>query len=371
MFLAPAVEPRFKFEPISHSWVAIHPNPKGVIQFIGGAFFGTFPTVFYRSVLQDLFEAGYTIVALPFRFTLRHWPIALSLLEEHYTIRRSLIDEITKQAKYRNYQYQIYFNSANYVWVGHSLGCKYIVMLEVLNDGLEAVARHANRCGIERSQLAPIQTALEQLSQQLQQLEQDVQTWTGESIDFGDPGIKDEASLLMAPAIADLDAAIPLRSLRHLLNRLGVQVLPTVEQTHQLMALSRSFNLTYLIQFQHDQVARATCDRFSTTLSPAQWVQLAGHHLTPLGIRKIISSRHSIADSPCAKSLLDLQDQRSLTSAILAGLQHLTLLDSLGSSLTTVTLRRVAKYSNQQTNNADIDKNIRHIKDRKSDQAKI
>ena len=31
-----------KFQPIAHSWVALHPEPKGIIQFIGGAFFGRF-----------------------------------------------------------------------------------------------------------------------------------------------------------------------------------------------------------------------------------------------------------------------------------------------------------------------------------------
>ena len=62
----------FKFRPISFSWVAIHPNPKGIIQFIGGAFFGTFPTVFYRYFLEELFKQGYTIIALPFKFSFRH-----------------------------------------------------------------------------------------------------------------------------------------------------------------------------------------------------------------------------------------------------------------------------------------------------------
>ena len=46
------------FQPISFSWVALHPQPKGVIQFMGGAFFGSFPTVFYRYFLGQLFESG-------------------------------------------------------------------------------------------------------------------------------------------------------------------------------------------------------------------------------------------------------------------------------------------------------------------------
>ncbi len=62
----------FKFRPISNSWAAIHPQPKGVVQFIGGAFFGTFPTIFYQYFLNQLYDAGYAIIALPFRFTFNH-----------------------------------------------------------------------------------------------------------------------------------------------------------------------------------------------------------------------------------------------------------------------------------------------------------
>jgi len=29
-----------RFRPISNSWVAVHPRPRGVVQFVGGAFFG-------------------------------------------------------------------------------------------------------------------------------------------------------------------------------------------------------------------------------------------------------------------------------------------------------------------------------------------
>jgi hypothetical protein len=50
------MDAQFKFRPMSSSWVAIHPQPKGIIQFIGGAFFGNFPTVFYRYFLSEFLE---------------------------------------------------------------------------------------------------------------------------------------------------------------------------------------------------------------------------------------------------------------------------------------------------------------------------
>ena len=53
------------FRAFSHSWVAIHPNPKGIIQFAGSFFiFGSLPTVFYYFLLKSLYDQGYTIIAL-------------------------------------------------------------------------------------------------------------------------------------------------------------------------------------------------------------------------------------------------------------------------------------------------------------------
>jgi hypothetical protein len=62
---------KFKSQSISNSWVAIHHQPKGIVQFIGGAFLALL-TIFYRYFLNKVFDAGYTIVALPFIFTFNH-----------------------------------------------------------------------------------------------------------------------------------------------------------------------------------------------------------------------------------------------------------------------------------------------------------
>ena len=66
--------PKLKFRPISHSWVARHPQPEGVVQFVGGAFFGTFgPTLFYRHLVNYFYDKAYTIVILPFSFSFNHY----------------------------------------------------------------------------------------------------------------------------------------------------------------------------------------------------------------------------------------------------------------------------------------------------------
>lgn len=248
------------FQPISFSWVALHPNPKGIIQFIGGAFFGTFPTLFYRHLLQELYQEGYTIVALPFRFSLRHWQIAYSLLEEQHQLRQIL----PKLADHQGYETSRYQDASSYLWFGHSLGCKYIALLELLSGDEEAVAAA--------------------LPEDL------VETY------YQSEGIWSQGSVLLAPDISDLESAIPLRSLTRLLKRLNISVRPDRQQTLDLIHQSALFKLTAMVSFDRDTVAGSLCDTdpdvsdvlwlyqyLQTKSAPVQ--ELSGKHLEPIGWR--------------------------------------------------------------------------------------
>jgi hypothetical protein len=170
-------EANFRFQPLSFSWVALHPQPKGIVQFIGGAFFGTFPTVFYRYFLRRLFESGYTIFALPFRFSSRHLPIAVSLLQEQENLRQAVIE----LAKREGFDYEIYQQKSNYFWVGHSLGCKYIALLEFLSD--PQYQKIINSCVSENKSAS-------------------------QNLDKDHISIKDQPSLLLAPDISNTESAI-------------------------------------------------------------------------------------------------------------------------------------------------------------------
>ncbi|MFB2892999.1 DUF1350 family protein [Aerosakkonemataceae cyanobacterium BLCC-F50] len=220
----------FKFQPISSSWVAIHPNPKGVVQFIGGAFFGTFPTLFYRYFLSQLFAEGYTIIALPFRFSFRHWPIAVSLLKEQEVISAELI----AIAKKRGYEYNVYQKKSNYLWVAHSLGCKYVAMLEFLSDANweQIVAK----C-VGNSRLNRIKNVVESI------------------IGREKVSIKGQASLLIAPDISNTESAIPVPAIAKFLDDIGLGVKPTRKDTQCFIADSNLFNLTGLISFDKDTIA--------------------------------------------------------------------------------------------------------------------
>lgn len=271
--LAMAMAPLF--QPVSTSWVALHPNPKGVIQFIGGAFFGSLPTLFYRHLLDGLYAGGYTIVALPFRFSFRHWSIALSLLDEQQSLRHLLPELACRQG----FAAECYRDRSCYQWLGHSLGCKYIALLELLSDRAHYQAL---------AEVIDVKTA-EWIEQQLAERSQS--------------DICNQPALLLAADISDTATAIPAKALAHLLDRLRLGVQPTRPQTLALIERSRLFGLTGLISFERDTVAGRvhSSPTVQTSAQPAEsdvaWLyqhlqpkgllhrELAGKHLEPLGVK--------------------------------------------------------------------------------------
>jgi hypothetical protein len=268
---------QFIFQPVSFSWVAVHPQPKGVVQFIGGSFFGSLPTLFYRYFLQQLFEEGYTVVALPFRFSFRHWPIAIGLLKEQEILRT----ELTKIAQKSGYESEIYQAASSYFWVGHSLGCKYIALLEFLSDDRYPNIVNKFCDGADYKQVLSLI----------------------ENLGIDRPSIKNQPSLLIAPDISNTESAIPVRALAQLLDKFRLGVLPTREQTQCFIANSSLFNLTALISFDRDDIAGSTNDINKSPekrkLSDVLWLieqlsnrklsllsqEIEGKHLEPVGIK--------------------------------------------------------------------------------------
>lgn len=259
----------FNFLPLKYSWVAIHPQPIGVVQFIGGALFGTFPTLFYRYLLQKIYDQGYTVIALPYRFTFRHWSVAIGLVREQRALREAILDE----AKRRDYAYKIYEEdptvaTRNYFWIGHSLGNKYIALLELLTD-LETKS--------EREVLGDCVGA-----DQYQEIENRLK-----ETDFKDISLLNQPLILIAPAITGIEGAIPVKVVANLVKRLGLDVKPSVEETHCLIKGSQLFGLMGLISFDKDNIARETVAWLKANLphQPSQMKELEGVHLTPLGYR--------------------------------------------------------------------------------------
>ncbi|MBH8554409.1 DUF1350 family protein [Nostocaceae cyanobacterium CENA357] len=305
---------KLKFQPVSFSWVALHPQPKGVIQFIGGAFFGTFgPMFFYRYLLECLFKQGYTIILLPFNFTFDHYTEASFLIREQY----KLIPELVRMAELAGYEFKTYLDDSNFSWIGHSIGCKYIALLEAFSalpkkrNELEAFIREivkktSGSLSPEKQdkKVQSIVNDLENLINGLEDKRSEAKRLTSyyvnqyvakRSIYFDDLEvkitsifIKNQASLLLAPVNTGLDSAIKPKTLADFLSRLGFNVKPTPEETYALIKNSNLFNLLGLVYFSLDNIGKSTREWFFNHLKkpPEDFrAKLKGGHLRPLGLR--------------------------------------------------------------------------------------
>ena len=116
------------WQEISGNWVLVPPRPIAIIHFLGGAFVAAAPQVTYRSLLEQLAEQGYAIVATPFVNTLDHTTIARDVFQ---TFNRAL--EYLQSNVFRRQYLPIY-------GVGHSMGCK----LHLLIGSLYPIERAGN-----------------------------------------------------------------------------------------------------------------------------------------------------------------------------------------------------------------------------------
>ncbi len=303
---------KLRFKPVAHSWVALHPQPKGVIQFIAGAFFGTFgPMLFYRYLLQSLFDQGYTIILLPFNFTFNHYVEAGFLMREQYEI----LPELVRMATVEKYDYEAYLDRKNFSWIGHSLGCKYISLLEGFSalpedsQAREQFIRHLLSKTSDESQIksviADINILIEELKRKMVEVHNLICTYIDRDIEINSVFIKGQTSILLAPAITETSSAIRPKFLADIIDNLGLGVKPTREETYHLIKESKLFNLTGLVCFKSDKIAESTCEWFTKTLKkpPENFRRtVAGGHLRPLGIQL---GKHiiNIFDKPLIESV--------------------------------------------------------------------
>ena len=266
------METKLKFRPMHFNWVAIHPRPIGVVHFIGGAFFGTFATIFYRYILRRLYQQGYTIAVLPFRFTFRHWSVAIALVRDREQLRQAMI----REAKRLGYKYQIYeeepiSQKPNHFWLAHSLGCKYIALLELLTELEHRETREFLGNCAGASQATDIENGLK-------------------GVDFEEISLKNQSSILLAPVIAGIESAIPVPALAELVKKLGLDVQPTVKQARCLINKSSLFGLTAAIAFAKDKIAsNPELDSDGEPKSTVEWLQ---KHVPAIKFSKLPKRRH-------------------------------------------------------------------------------
>lgn len=254
-------EAHLSFKPFSNSWVAIHPDPKGVIQFVGSFFiFGSLPTVFYNSLLRSLYNEGYTIIAYPcsvippLRWKLKlvdHWKASIRLLKEEYALKTELIAYILNYGNQNSLD--VYLNQSNYYWLGHSLGCKYISILEILSSNPQNINANLIGCKFNSQEFKIIEADISDLERERIKSDRDINNLlTKEKIDKqiqSKKSIIDQPSIFIAPEIYGTQdsngATIPY-----------FKVFPSGQKTLCLIKASDNyFNLTALISFAGDEIS--------------------------------------------------------------------------------------------------------------------
>jgi hypothetical protein len=277
------------FHPLHFGWVALPPKPKAVVVFIGGAFFGTFPTFFYRGFLRKLYDLDYAVVALPFRFTFNHWDIALSvsiyLVELRHELDTLLLASISDGGK----QNVNPIPKIPYLWIAHSLGCKYVALLELLTEREKSCTEQRIMEALQ--EVAPKQA--EQLQAKLNLIEAD------------QISLLNQPQILVDPVITNLEAAIPWEPLEKIFAPL-LKVVPSRDTTFKLIDGSPLFSLTKILSLTSKTAADTIYQLQHVVRKPSQRPidiccadlynekPFLGRHLAILGLQ---STDRGIADA--------------------------------------------------------------------------
>jgi len=246
------------------STVYLSATPLRMVHLIGGFTFGSLPQIFYRSLAEALcLEKHYSVVLHPFPFNPfvpDHWSLALALYERLRTLQLRDLPRLSDHNP-------VYLKRNNHVWLGHSLGCKLIELLELLS--LPPGTRHAALLEIlSAAETARIEhligASVERLKRLASQITPELAASADENFSIewnrqltlrkhGEPlqFILDQASVLMAPQISGA-TRIAATNLR--LYNAAVQ--PSWEQTCYLVRSQCSiFHLTDVIRFSDDTIA--------------------------------------------------------------------------------------------------------------------
>jgi Protein of unknown function (DUF1350) len=260
-------QPNFIHLKDSRSKIALHPNPKGIIQFIGSFVLGSFPIWAYKSLNQYLYDQGYSLIIYRFPcnpIQLDHWEVSIKLYEEQINFSRDMLH--TSEDKFGEIL-SIYLDPKNYLWVGHSLGCKFIILLEILS--LEP----KRRMELLKQCLNPVSLLkYEKLSKKLP------------SNLINSKFIRDQSSIFLAPEISN---TVRLLSGQRMSN---TKTSPNQRETECLIRGSKElFNLTGIVSFNWDWIAEDDVafiqDQLKTkTLQPPLSLEMSGGHFEPLSL---------------------------------------------------------------------------------------
>jgi len=258
--------------------ILLHPEPRGIIQFIGAFIFGSVPACAYRPLVQELYSRGFSLVLHRFPLNplqFNHWDVALGLLQRARKIRNQIATGNAFPAT-APADRDFYLDPTNNLWLGHSLGCKFLMLLEILSN--EPVRREA----ILREQLpsAEVDSILSRLSNSSGDNASSLSQW-----EFS-PVIRNQPVVLMAPEISNT-----IRILRSGFQVSRNRARPDKTQTESMILNSTElFHLTRVISFDWDGISVDDVDFLRSVLiqrgTPTPVVEhLYGWHLEPLSAR--------------------------------------------------------------------------------------
>jgi len=273
------------FRKLSNSQVALHPNPKGIIQFIGSFIFGSFPAWSYKYLHQYLFDQGYSLILYQFPLNplqFNHWEVSFGLLKEQYLLKTEIVKTLKQENKPDNV-IDTYSNPANYLWLGHSLGCKYIILLEISSNEPTRRSQILRQCLDKKDSIEAIKqiASIESVQQISQGVINQLLPKTESVNQFL---IKDQPSILLAPEISNTVRI--LRSGWRISNSLAN---PNQKQTECLIGSSTElFNLTGVISFNLDSIAEDDVvfmvEQIKHKSFQPLYKELEGSHFEPLSI---------------------------------------------------------------------------------------
>jgi hypothetical protein len=274
-----------KFVSLSHSQVAFHPNPKGIIQFIGSFVFGSFPVCSYQYLHQYLFAEGYTLVLYRFPINplqFNHWEVAFNLLQEQFKLRTEIVKQLIQEGS-SSERINTYLQPSNYFWLGHSLGCKYIMLLEILSNEPKKRTQVLKEC--LQGSYAKIAGHISLLDRMQEEANTTINQLGNGSFQISQTLIRDQPSILLAPEISNT-----VRLIRSAWRVSSPFTTPNQVQTECMISHSNDlFNLMAVISFKWDNIAEDDVTFLVNQIAnkpcqPYLYKELDGWHFEPLGI---------------------------------------------------------------------------------------
>jgi hypothetical protein len=270
---------------LSHTQVALHPNPKGIIQFIGSFIFGSFPAWSYKYLHEYLFAQGYSLILYRFPLNLlqfNHWEVALELLKEQYNLKVEII-KFLKQEHQSDNVLNIYLNPTNYLWLGHSLGCKYIILLEILSNEPKKRSQILQKC--LNKDFDKLINEINSIEPARQTSEAAIHQLVPQTKSSSQVFIRNQPSVLLAPEISNT-----VRFIKSKWRISNPWTNPNQKQTECLIRSSKElFNLTGIISFNLDGIAEDDVDFLVEQIKQRSfqhylYKELQGWHFEPLSI---------------------------------------------------------------------------------------